>query len=95
VTPAAAERPATEAFASQYESLRSAALGEPLAPESRAGLVLFLRRGMWAWARARFVASRPPTPRSPSWNPAARTDSQALAQVLAALALPSQRGRAQ
>jgi hypothetical protein len=37
--------------AAQYEHLRSAALGEALAPEARSGLTLFLRRGMWGWAR--------------------------------------------
>src|ERR1700738_870680 len=35
----------------QYETLRSAALGEALPPEARAGLMLFLRRGLWGWAR--------------------------------------------
>ena len=28
-----------------------AALGEALPPEVRSGLMLFLRRGMWGWAR--------------------------------------------
>jgi hypothetical protein len=35
----------------QYETLRSAALGDALPPEARAGLMLFLRRGLWGWAR--------------------------------------------
>jgi hypothetical protein len=35
----------------RYEVLRLAALGEPLPPEARSGLMLFLHRGMWAWAR--------------------------------------------
>ena len=42
----------------QYEVLRSAALGQPLLPEARCGLMLFLRRGMLAWAR---VMAVPPT----------------------------------
>ena len=29
-----------------------AALGEPVSPECRSGLALFLRRGMWGWSRA-------------------------------------------
>ena len=36
----------------QYETLRRAALGEGLPVEARSGLTLFLRRGMWGWARA-------------------------------------------
>ena len=36
----------------QYETLRRAALGDVLPPEARPGLMLFLRRGMWGWARA-------------------------------------------
>jgi hypothetical protein len=40
---------------SQYEVLRNAALGQPLPPETRYGLMLFLRRGMWAWTRVMAV----------------------------------------
>lgn len=55
-------------FVAQYEALRSAVLGAMLPPEARAGLLLFLRRGMCGWARAlatmraprRPVGSRPP-----------------------------------
>ena len=36
-----------------YETLRSAALGESLPFDARKGLALFLRRGMWEWVRAR------------------------------------------
>lgn len=36
----------------RYEALRRAALGDVLQPEARAGLLLFLRRGMCGWARA-------------------------------------------
>lgn len=38
--------------AQDYETLRTAARGEALAFEARNGLALFLRRGMWGWARA-------------------------------------------
>jgi hypothetical protein len=31
----------------QYETLRKAALGDALPPDARAGLMLFLQRGMW------------------------------------------------
>jgi hypothetical protein len=40
-----------------YETLRRAALGEALPPEARAGLTLFLRRGMWSWAQAIITGS--------------------------------------
>ena len=47
------EKPSTAAsiLIAQYETLRMAVLGEALPPEARSGLMLFLRRGMWAWAR--------------------------------------------
>ena len=35
----------------QYETLRSAMLGEALSPDARSGLIVFLRHGMWEWAR--------------------------------------------
>jgi hypothetical protein len=46
----------------QYETLRRAALGDALPPEARAGLMLFLRRGMWGWARAMGTRSAVPQP---------------------------------
>jgi hypothetical protein len=36
----------------RYELLRAAMLGAALSPSSRNGLIVFLHRGMWAWARA-------------------------------------------
>jgi hypothetical protein len=51
-------------IASQYEALRNAALGYALPLEARSGLLLFLRRGMWGWARAMTTAvASPPLPR--------------------------------
>jgi hypothetical protein len=47
----AAERSRLAGIVSQYEDLRSAALGCPLRPEARCGLLLFLRCGMWRWAQ--------------------------------------------
>ena len=48
--------------AARYETLRRAVLGEALPPEARSGLLLFLRRGMWGWARALAVARVPREP---------------------------------
>jgi hypothetical protein len=45
-----------------YETLRQAALGDALPPEARAGLTLFLRRGMWGWAQAIVTMSAVPQP---------------------------------
>ena len=54
MTPGAAEKPSTTAstLVAQYETLRMAVLGEALPLEARSGLMLFLRRGMWGWARS-------------------------------------------
>ena len=59
MTSAAAETDSAcpSAVAAQYEILRMAALGEALPPEARSGLMLFLRRGMWGWARTLTAAS--------------------------------------
>jgi hypothetical protein len=46
----------------RYEALRGAALGEMLRPEARAGLLLFLRRGMCGWARALATMHAPQQP---------------------------------
>jgi hypothetical protein len=46
------EKPsAASTLFAQYETLRMAMLGEALPPQARSGLMLFLRRGMWGWAR--------------------------------------------
>ena len=55
----------------QYELLRRTALGDALPPEARAGLMLFLCRGMWRWAQA--VASmnafqQPTVSRPSNWK---------------------------
>lgn len=36
----------------EYETLRRGAVGDALPPEARSGLMVFLRLGMWGWARA-------------------------------------------
>jgi hypothetical protein len=65
-----------------------AALGEALPPEVRSGLMLFLRRGMWGWARTLVVGSvrREPIPaqRSSPAEPGARS---AIIHVFAAMAM--------
>jgi hypothetical protein len=44
-------------LAYEYEVLRAAALGEALPLMARNGLTLFLRRGMWGWAKALISAA--------------------------------------
>jgi len=72
-----------------------AALGEPLPREARGGLVLFLRRGMWAWAQALSVGRRfqPPT-HSLSSSPTASNHRRAVIDIFAAMALNSNSGSA-
>jgi len=73
----------------QYETLRSAALGEALPPEARAGLLLFLRRGMYGWARAVVAAiSAPPQPTgSPPSNWKAPEEYRTAIHIFAAMAI--------
>ena len=47
-----AQAAVSKQVAHDYETLRTAAHGDALAFEARNGLALFLRRGMWGWARA-------------------------------------------
>jgi hypothetical protein len=54
-TPAGSILPSV--LASKYEVLRAAALGEALPLTARSGLMLFLRRGMWGWAKALIAAA--------------------------------------
>ena len=74
----------------QYETLRGAALGEPLLPEARCGLALLLRRGMSAWARALNDSnvSREREPVNPGEHPAL-PEQRAVVQLFAALAMMS------
>jgi hypothetical protein len=56
----------------QYETLRRAALGDALPPDARAGLMLFLQRGMWGWACAlatTIVTKQLPGSRTTNWKP--------------------------
>jgi hypothetical protein len=73
-----------------YETLRRAALGDALPPEARAGLALFLRRGMGGWARVvttRSAVSQPASARPTPWQPPEA--DRPLIQLLAALAITS------
>jgi len=65
-----------------------AMLGEPLPPEARSGLMLFLRRGMWGWARALAVGSvrQEPIPARRS-NPAEPCEHSTIVYVFAAMAM--------
>jgi len=74
---------------SQYEALRNAALGYTLPPEARSGLLLFLRRGMWGWARAMATAgANPPLPRRTAMLsfPTAE-ESRTVVHIFAAMAM--------
>jgi hypothetical protein len=63
-------------------------LGEALPPEARSGLMLFLHRGMWGWARALAGGSvrQEPIP-APRANPAEPCERSAMVYVLAAMAM--------
>ena len=80
--------PPPSTILTQYETLRMAALGEALPPEARSGLMLFLRRGMWAWARK---LAAPSTREEPTYAPAPSSavpcECKALIYVLAAMAM--------
>jgi hypothetical protein len=65
-----------------------AALGQVLPPTARSGLMLFLRRGMWAWAQALAAAKLVPQPDHASLlTPAPRNERTAIVHVLATIAM--------
>lgn len=71
-----------------YETLRRAALGEGLPPEARSGLTLFLRRGLWGWARAMATTgAAPQPPRSPASSWTAPEHYRAVIHIFAAMAI--------
>ena len=78
----------------QYETLRTAALGAPLSVEARSGLALFLRRGMWAWARAAAAPRSTPQPsRWPLASSIAGGEQRVVIHLFAAMAMkPRTRG---
>jgi len=72
----------------QYETLRRAALGDALPSEARAGLLLFLRRGMWGWARAVATTSAPQQPtglRPSGWK--ASEEHRTVIHIFAGMAI--------
>ena len=73
----------------EYESLRNAALGHALPTEARSGLLLFLRRGMWGWARVVAMPSaNPPQPRHEVLlSFPTEEGSKAVVHIFAALAM--------
>jgi hypothetical protein len=74
--------------AAQYEILRMAALGEALPPEARNGLMLFLRRGMWGWARTLAAPSVCENPtRAPPLSSPAPCQRETVMYILAAMAM--------
>jgi hypothetical protein len=76
----------------RYETLRSAALGDALPLEARAGMMLFLRRGMWGWARALASMSafeEPTGSRASNWK--APKEYKTVIHILAAMAIRTTR----
>jgi len=72
----------------QYELLRRAALGDALPPGARSGLMLFLCRGMWGWARALATMShfeQPVGSRPSGWK--APDEYRAVIHIFAAMAI--------
>lgn len=86
--------PPPTTVAAQYETLRMAALGEALPLEARSGLMLFLCRGMWGWARTLAAQSACEEPTAaPSSGPTATCAREAVIHVLAALAIDTHERR--
>jgi hypothetical protein len=79
----------------QYETLRTAALGEGLPLEARSGLALFLRRGMWGWVQAAAVPTKAAQPtRSRFVSSNAADEHRAVIHLFAAMAMRSTNPRA-
>jgi hypothetical protein len=75
--------------AQDYETLRTAALGEVLAVEARDGLALFLRRGMWGWAQATGNAGGLQRSMQPCVDAVDGDSQKRVVQLLAAMAMSS------
>jgi hypothetical protein len=91
MTPGATEKPPTAASSliAQYETLRMAMLGEAPPSEARSGLMLFLRRGMWGWARSLAVGGgvrQEPLPARRS-DPIELGERSSIVYVFAAMAM--------
>jgi hypothetical protein len=80
----------SSAIVARYETLRSAMLGEALPPDARSGLVIFLRHGMWEWARTLTLGTLGREPLhvpSSSSNPTEPGERRAVIHLLAAMAM--------
>jgi len=80
-------------IASCYEALRRAAFGEPVSPEDRTGLVIFLHRGMWGWARATLTQTTTPRPRTHPMRRSAAHPQHTFVRAFAAMAMDAHTGR--
>lgn len=82
----------TASIITKYESLRGAALGAALPPDTRGGLALFLRRGMWSWSRALVTANVSRQVIRPASDSTAPHERKTV-QLFAAMAMnPDKRG---
>jgi len=73
-----------------------AGFGDALPPEARSGLALFLRRGMWGWARTLAATANRTTPLlAAPMNPAEPGGRSAVVQVLATMVMNVDSRRAQ
>jgi hypothetical protein len=71
-----------------YETLRKAALGGALPPDARAGMMLFLRRGMWGWSCApatSMTRELATGSRLTNWNPP--DEYRTIVHIFAAMAI--------
>ena len=88
--PGVAEPPSahSSAISARYEALRQTALGDPLPPQARSGLIIFLRRGMWRWAQTMIATStRQEAVSAPSVFPVQPREQIAVVHALAAMAM--------
>jgi hypothetical protein len=81
-------------FTQEYEALRTAVLDGGLSFDARNGLALFLRRGMWGWARAKEAPGDAPKPMQPASSQTTTDDTRrAVIQLFAAIATSSTKRR--
>ena len=89
MTPANNDSAEESSVVKQYEALRGAAISGALPPESRSGLMLFLRRGMWGWARraatAKTTFEQPVNSRVSNWK--VPEEHRTIIQIFAAMAI--------
>jgi len=72
----------------RYETLRKAALDGSLPPDARAGMMLFLRQGMWGWSctlTTRMTSEQPIGAPTTNWNPPA--ECRTIVHIFAAMAI--------